>query len=243
MSEANQNSSIDIELQVRLMNLVMGEASDFERDQLQLLLEQRPELVAYYQHLEHLHGLLNEVGGGELEIDVDTSTAEDVWQLPADRRERVFAVLDNRNPSPPEKVTLANSKWPKHWRVTTLEAVAVASIACVLIGLTFPAVQSSRVAARRWSYTGGTTATFPSDSATSATPDLVPFNAMLFDGEQEARPGSPNDYFSQPSDFAEKSSLIEDRTHPNGVASLSPKKASPSQRNRRLAQQIGRAHV
>lgn len=53
MSEANNNSlinngPIDSELQVRLMNLVMGEASDFERDQLQLLMEQRPELVAYY---------------------------------------------------------------------------------------------------------------------------------------------------------------------------------------------------
>ena len=150
MSEANQNSSIDIELQVRLMNLVMGEASDFERDQLQLLLEQRPELVAYYQHLEHLHGLLNEVGACELEIDVDTSTAEDVWQLPADRRERVFAVLDNRNPSSPEKVTLANQKWPKHWRVTTLEAVVVASIALPLLETIVLLETSDQSAHRLW---------------------------------------------------------------------------------------------
>ena len=244
MSEANNNSSIDNglidpELQVRLMNLVMGEASDFERDQLQLLMEQRPELVTYYQHLEHLHGLLSEVGVGELgelEIDVDTSTAEDVWQLPTDRRERVLAVLDNRNPSPPEKVTLASKWWPKHWRVTTLEAVVVASIACVLIGLMLPATQSAREAAGRMSLREGTTTNFPSDFAPFATRDIGPSKDMLFDGEQVTRPGSPNDYFSRPSDFAEKTSRLEDRSHPNSVASLPPKTASPSQRDRKLTQ-------
>ena len=235
MSEANNNRSIDIELQVRLMNLVMGEASDFERDQLQMLMEQRPELVAYYQHVEHLHGLLNEVGAGELEIDVDTSTPEDVWQLPADRRVRVLAVLDNRNPSPPEKVTLANKKWPKNWRVTALEAVVVASIACVLIGLMFPAVQSSRVAARRFSARGGTTATFLSDSAPSATPDLVPLSSMLFDGEQVASPGSPNVDYMQPSRILGMSGQ-EDRSTPNSFAE-SPRAIVPDWRRIQIRNQ------
>ena len=189
-SNPTDSNPIGIELQVRLMNLAMGESSDFERDQLQLLMEQRAEVAAYYQHLGHLHGLLCEVGAGELEFDVDTSTAVDIWQLPADRRERVLAVLDNRIPSPPEKVTLANKWWPKRWRVTTLEAVVVASIACVLIGLMLPAGQSSRVAARRFSASGGTTATYPSDSATSATPDLVPHSFMLFDREKDTLPGN-----------------------------------------------------
>ncbi len=232
MSEANQNSSIDLELQVRLMNLVMGEASDFERDQLQLLMEQRPELVAYYQHLEHLHGLLSEVGAGELEIDVDTSTTEDVWQLPADRRERVLAVLDNRSASPPEKVTLANKKWPKHWRVTALESVVVASIACVLIGLMFPAVQSHRMAARQLSYRGGTADTFASDSAPSSTPDFVPLSSMLFDREHDTQPGSPNVYYTPPSPTVGMSSGLEDRNTPNSFAE-SAKAILP---NRRLAQ-------
>ncbi len=38
--EFNDNPMIDNELQVRLMNLVLGEASDFERDQLQTMMEQ-----------------------------------------------------------------------------------------------------------------------------------------------------------------------------------------------------------
>ena len=241
MSEANNNSSGDsgsseLQLQVRLMNLVMGEASDFERDQLQLLMEQRPELIAYYQHLEHLHGLLSEVGAGELEIDVDTSTAEDVWQLPTDRRERVLAILDNRNPSPLEKVTLANKWWPKHWRLTTLEGVVVASIACVLIGLMLPATQSAREAARQMSHKARTTTKFLEDSAPFAAFDIVPSDAKLLDGEQLTRPSTSFEYFSQPRDFAEKMSGVEDRTHPSSEASLSPKTASLSQRNRRLSQ-------
>ncbi len=67
MNDDFRNSSIDLELQVRLMNLVMGEASDFERDQLQALMEQRPELAAYCEHVEHLHGLLNEAAIGDLD--------------------------------------------------------------------------------------------------------------------------------------------------------------------------------
>ena len=90
-NSSNDNNLIDTELQVRLMNLVMGEASDFERDQLQLLMEQRPELAAYCKHLEHLHGLLSDVGSGEPAIDIDSATADTEWRLPADRRERVMA--------------------------------------------------------------------------------------------------------------------------------------------------------
>ena len=139
MSEAYNNSSIDTELQVRLMNLVMGESSDFERDQLQLMMEQRPELVAYYQHLEHLHGLLSEVGAGEpaIDIDIDSATVDVVWQLPADRRERVLAALENKSPKPPGKVTLAKMGSFRNWRVTPGEAVVVASISFVLIS-SFP---------------------------------------------------------------------------------------------------------
>ena len=149
MSEAYDNHSIDnnsieIQLQVRLMNLVMGEASDFERDQLQLLMEQRPELAAYCKHIEHLHGLLSEVGAGEPTIDVDAETAETEWRLPADRRERVLSVLENRSSSPPEKVTLAKKGMFRSWRLTTMEAIVVASIACVVLGLMLPGTYWAR---------------------------------------------------------------------------------------------------
>ena len=82
MNEQFSNgNAIDTELQVRLMNLLIGEASDFECDQLQLMMEQRAEVAAYYQYLGQLHGLLCEVGAGEPSMDVDASVSEDAWQL------------------------------------------------------------------------------------------------------------------------------------------------------------------
>lgn len=151
MSDAFNNNTIELELQVRLMNLVLGEASDFERDQLQEMMEQRSELAVYYQQLQHVHGLLCEVGAGDPSVEFDSSTAEDAWQLPADRRERVLSVLDQQSPNAPGRVTLATQGEPTRWRRRLLGAVAVASIACVLIGLLIPSVQSSREAARRMS--------------------------------------------------------------------------------------------
>ena len=149
MSDA-YNGSIDTELQVRLMNLVMGEASDFERDQLQLLMEQRAEVAAYYQHLEHLHGLLCEVGAGDPTINVDPASPAEDWQLPADRRAQVLAVLDSqKSPSQPDKVVLANKSKPKRWRMSAAQIAVIALSACVLIGLMLPAVQSARESARR----------------------------------------------------------------------------------------------
>ncbi len=150
MSEAFNNSSIDTELQVRLMNLVMGEASDFERDQLQLLMEQRSELASYYQHLEHLHGLLCEVGAGEPTIEFASSTIDHAWQLSAKRREQVLAVLDNQLPNLPDKVALASRSELKARRRTYAKVVVVALTACgLLIGLMLPAVQSARLSARK----------------------------------------------------------------------------------------------
>lgn len=119
MNDRFDSKSIDKELQVRLMNLAMGEASDFERDQLQLMMEQRAELAAYYQHLKHLHGLLCEVGSGEPAIECDPSTTGTPWQLPADRREKLLSVLENQKPHSFDKVTLANRAGPseglRHW--------------------------------------------------------------------------------------------------------------------------------
>ncbi len=229
MSEAYHNSSIDTELQVRLMNLVMGEASDFERDQLQLMMEQRPELVAYHQHLEHLHGLLSEVGAGEPGVDADSSTVDEVWQLPADRRDRVLAVLENRSPQPSDKVTLAKKSGLRNWRVTPMEAVVVASISFVLIGLMWPATQSARESGRRLSSmsTGGNDlSSHLNNSAPSNAPTFRPTTgkplASVLEPEQVARTGSPSDFYSQPSISAGRGSERESRSVPNRVVEIAP---------------------
>ncbi len=151
--EFNDNNSIDTELQVRLMNLAMGEASDFDRDQLQLLMEQRAEVAAYYQHLEHLHGLLCQVRAGEPSMHIDAATSEETWQLSPDRREKVLAVLNGDEPYPTGKVALSNSTTPKPGAAWSRwwTAGVLAAAACVLVGLfLLPSIQSARSIARRF---------------------------------------------------------------------------------------------
>ncbi len=207
-NSSSDHNLIDTELQVRLMNLVMGEASDFERDQLQLLMEQRPELAAYCKHLEHLHGLLNEVGAGEPTIDVDSTTDDAGWRLPADRRERVLAVLENRSANPPPKVTLANQSSFRSWRITTMEAIVVASIACVILGLMLPATQSAREAAKSIYFYGGTDLTYrTSDMVPLTAPANRPpvgrsLNTILSASDTAAPSAVTTDLFSHPGSFA-----------------------------------------
>lgn len=145
----DQRGPIDTELQVRLMNLVLGEASDFERDQLQLLMEQRPELAAFEKHLLHLHGLLCEVGSGELNVDA-AAASDEGWQLPADKRNQLLAVIDGETARASSLVassTTTKGKKPKpRWFAAVL---ALGTAACLLAGLMLPAVQSARESARR----------------------------------------------------------------------------------------------
>ena len=208
MSEAYNNHSIDTELQVRLMNLVMGEASDFERDQLQLMMEQRPELVVYYQHIEHLHGLLCEVGTGESAADSDPTIADAAWQLSSERREKVLAVLDNRSLDLTDKVTLADKGIVGRWRVSAVQAVVAASVACVLIGLLWPATYAYRQSARSFSIkpdvTGGTNRWYywndslDKSSTTAVVPLARPMGPRATNSEPASGNGSPNVLFAQP---------------------------------------------
>ncbi len=222
-------NSIDKELQVRLMNLVLGEASDFELDQLQLLMEQRVEVATYYQHLIHLHGLLCEAAVGEPSMDVDETSAEDTWQLSPDRREQVLAVLDNHSHNPQVRVTLAKKSATKRWRMTIAQVVAVSLAACVLIGLMLPAVQSARESARRIgtefsrsAMPGGTEdSLFLNDSAPSPSPGpatVESLSATVWEAEQAGGIGSPNVLYSQSIAAAGRPSDLESRSISDSVA-------------------------
>ena len=87
MNKEPKHPKIDPELEARIVALVMGEASDFESEQLNRLFELRPELAAFKLQMQHLHGLLQEAGTGEF-----SAPAED-WKLPADRRNAVLAAI------------------------------------------------------------------------------------------------------------------------------------------------------
>jgi hypothetical protein len=87
MNEETHNSTIEPELEARIVALVLGEASDFETEELHRLIALRPELAAFQQEMQQVHGLMQTIGAAELEMP-DTN-----WKLSADRRASVLAVI------------------------------------------------------------------------------------------------------------------------------------------------------
>ena len=77
---------IDPRDEMRIVAWVMGEASDFEQDELEQLMAERPELAAYRDEVVNLHRLLAVVGSGEAKPDPD-------WRLPSKNRDHLLAVI------------------------------------------------------------------------------------------------------------------------------------------------------
>ena len=86
MNEESQNPSIDPELEARLVAFVLGEASDFEGDELNRLIEQQPELAAFVKQIQSVHGLLQDVATSE------PVAKDDDWKLPAEKRSSLLAL-------------------------------------------------------------------------------------------------------------------------------------------------------
>ncbi len=87
MNEEPYNPSIGPELESRIVALVLGEASDLEREELNRQIEQRPDLAAFKLRMQEVHGLLQDVGVGEF------AAPDEDWKLPTDRRNVVLAVI------------------------------------------------------------------------------------------------------------------------------------------------------
>lgn len=87
MNEESHNPLIEPELEARIIAMVLGEASDFEREELNRLIEERPELADFLRQMQRVHGLLQEVGEGEAVKPANH------WQLPTEKRNAVLAVI------------------------------------------------------------------------------------------------------------------------------------------------------
>ena len=111
MNEETHNSTIEPELEARIVALVLGEASDFETEELHRLIALRPELAAFQKEMQQVHGLMGAVASisrRALAPVVDTNntlatteasafrlmeTPDANWKLSADRRQSVLAVI------------------------------------------------------------------------------------------------------------------------------------------------------
>lgn len=124
---------IEPELEARLTALVLGEASDFERDELERLVAERPELGLYCKRLEAMHRMLREVAKGE------SAEEQGEWKLGADRRERLLAQLSGSIPAPEPKSVAVTKRSP--WSISSRFLAVAATIVFVglMLGLMFPA--------------------------------------------------------------------------------------------------------
>ncbi|MBL8855089.1 MAG: hypothetical protein JNK57_14075, partial [Planctomycetaceae bacterium] len=147
MNEETHNLSIEPELEARIVALVLGEASDFETEELERLVKSRPELAAFKHEMEQVTQLLHEVGHQDLE------TPDANWQLPNERRQLVLDVIQGKVTTAAIETRVEAVSEPPRFRrrrwMRFVEATVATAILVVLIGLMLPAVQMSRESARR----------------------------------------------------------------------------------------------
>ena len=80
---------IEPEIEARVVALILGEASDFEAEELERMMDERPEIRVFKRRLESVHGLV----GSALAPDDD----ED-WQLAPERKAELREALELADP-------------------------------------------------------------------------------------------------------------------------------------------------
>jgi Mg-chelatase subunit ChlD len=191
MKDQSHDSPIDPELEARIVALMLGEASDFERDQLNLLIAERPELAAFKEQIESVHGLLQDIGTGESVAD------DDDWKLSADKRGKVLAVIRGEPEQQPANHVLNMSaernsvaKANLFWTLGKIAAVLCVTVSLGImltpailsrrtlseardrqIGLAVPADRDSLEASEHWSRPQSSVERFSRNGSSIVTAD------------------------------------------------------------------------
>lgn len=128
--DTNLHPWIEPELEARLAALVLGEASDFERDELERLVADRPELGLYRKRLEAMHRMLREVATGE------SAEEHGEWKLSPERRTAVLARLRGEEKAEEKVVVMSESKRRVPWGMIFRVAACV-MVAALALGLMY----------------------------------------------------------------------------------------------------------
>ncbi|MEM7473590.1 MAG: von Willebrand factor type A domain-containing protein [Planctomycetota bacterium] len=157
MNESFYSDEIDPELEARIVAMVLGEVSDFERDQLEQLIEARPELLQVRKQLEELHGLLNEVGEGELLEEAEAASDETPWTLDESKRNQLLSVIEGEEENPvlveSAAKQIVSRSWMEWANARKIEILTASACIVICIGLFLPARQAAREAARLYDAT------------------------------------------------------------------------------------------
>ncbi|BDS07871.1 hypothetical protein NT6N_29110 [Oceaniferula spumae] len=107
---------IEPELEARVTALVLGEASEFEIDELERLIKEKPELAVFRRRMQAMNDLLGEAVKPE---------PNEEWQLSADRRANLRSAFAQKSQSATRKEVSNHSR--TQWRA------AVSIVACLLV--------------------------------------------------------------------------------------------------------------
>ena len=212
------------DLDVRLTALVLGEASDFERSQLEVLMNKRPELRAQFEQIKRLHDALAVMDLSE-SADAEQNTGAE-WKLSDTRRSTLLAVLDSQQPNPIQRHLADHTSLsaPARWyhKRSTWWSIGITAAASLLvcIGLMLPAMNAARTVSMRYEgrVTDGSEAYYLDDASPSpldgSESDQREFSKQ-FSNETTATP-APSAEVAAGEDFYTRQKLAIDQSQENG---------------------------
>ncbi|MCP5536840.1 MAG: von Willebrand factor type A domain-containing protein [Akkermansiaceae bacterium] len=121
----NLHTYIEPELEARITALVLGEASDFEVDELERLIKEKPELAIFHRRVEVIHEWLG---------DAMQPQQDEQWQLSNDRRAELKKAFSRTGKTPtqqPAKSQRHRSIWKKQIRASV--AIAACLMLCLIL--------------------------------------------------------------------------------------------------------------
>lgn len=127
---------IEPELEVRLVALVLGETSAFEREELERIIAERPEARLFKNRMEALHCLVDEASN---------PVADVAWKLSGERRDKVLAKI--RETQVPVAVP-PRRKAVSQFRRRLVFYGSAACFVAVVAGLSTPAIRKNEKSAR-----------------------------------------------------------------------------------------------
>lgn len=117
----------DAAREARVVAVVLGECSDFEREEVERLCEEHPELLVFRRRVEAVHGLL-----GESRVQ-NPESRKSAWKLSPERRSAVLEKLGEK-----ETVVEGPKKERRPLERMAWQVAAVAAVMVIFAGLLVP---------------------------------------------------------------------------------------------------------
>lgn len=160
--------------EARIVAVILGEASDFEGEEVARLCAENPELQIFRRRMEAVHGLLGD-SANPAPAPAPNSGATS-WKLSGKKREEILSRLGEKErvaPGPRRKRSLS-----RETTRTLIQIAACAAVAALLIGLALPTQMKSRMLGQA----------LP-EGLIAESPSIVTYHAGL-DRQEELQPSA-----------------------------------------------------